>query len=308
MLNILKPRLFLDGFGATGIRGIRVSKETSTHAVISERSEKSFKLLSRNVISNSSNAEVHWSSFEQMVTRYDFDFIDVDPYGSIIPYLDLSLNNIKNRGYIGFTATDLSALSGAIPEKTLRRYGSIIPKSLMRHELGIRNLIGTIARRAAALDCGIEPLLSFWNKHYYRIFVKVLRGAAKADETLKSLGIINLQDLIGKAYTGEISGPIWLGNIENIFNSNFGNQQNPFVLEKSTNFFNALKNEDISLLFCDVGEIFSRYHMDIPSMKKANDMALQNGASVTKRTHFSPTGLKTDYLNAFENIPINERI
>ena len=302
MLNILKPKLFLDGFGATGVRGIRVSKETQTHAVISERSEKSFKLLTHNVLLNESEAEVHWSSFEEMVTRYDFDFIDVDPYGSIIPYLDISLKNVKNRGYIGFTATDLSALSGALREKTLRRYGSIIPKSLMRHELGIRNLIGTIAKRAAALDLGVEPLLSFWNKHYYRIFVRVVRGAAKADETLKYIGMVDLQELIGKAYSGQIAGPIWIGAMENVFNLKWEEKDTPFVLEKSSNFFHALKNEDISLLFCDVGEIFSKYHMDIPNLKKANDIALNNGATITKRTHFSPTGLKTDYLHAFENV------
>ena len=67
MLNLLKPRLFLDGFGATGIRGIRVSKETNAHSVISERSETSFKLLTRNVLLNKSDAEIHWSSFEEMV-------------------------------------------------------------------------------------------------------------------------------------------------------------------------------------------------------------------------------------------------
>ena len=301
MLNLLKPRLFLDGFGATGIRGIRVSKETNAHSVISERSETSFKLLTRNVLLNKSDAEIHWSSFEEMVTRYDFDFIDVDPYGSIIPYLDISLNNVKNRGYIGFTATDLSALSGALPEKTLRRYGTIIPRSLMRHEFGIRNLIGTVARRAAALDAGIEPLLSFWNKHYYRIFVRVVRGAAKADETLKSIGIVKLPELIGKAYSGEVAGPIWLGKLENIFNSKVEEQNNQFVLEKSLNFFHALKNEDISLLFCDVGEIFSRYRKDIPNLKKAREIAINNGATVAERTHFSPTGLKIDYLHAFEN-------
>ena len=98
-----------------------------------------------------------------------------------------------------------------------------------------------------------------------------------------------------------MAGPIWLGKLENIFNSKVEEQKNQFVLEKSLNFFHALKNEDISLLFCDVGEIFSRYRKDIPNLKKAREIAINNGATITERTHFSPTGLKIDYLRAFEN-------
>ncbi|MHB1637108.1 MAG: class I SAM-dependent methyltransferase [Thermoplasmataceae archaeon] len=306
-LNALKPKLFLDGFGATGIRGIRVSLETDTQAVISERSEKSYKILEKNVISNESGAEIHWSSFEEMVTRYEFDFIDVDPYGSIIPYLDISLDNVRNRGYIGFTATDLSPLSGALPEKTFRRYGSVIPKSTMRHELGIRNLIGTIARRAASLDCGIEPLLSFWHKHYYRVFVKITRGASKADDTLRNVGLLNLEELLGNGYNGISAGPIWKGKIENFFDEQYidsgGKSQ---ATDASMNFLNSLKFEDTSVLFCDLGEIFSRNHKNIPSIKKAQDMAIKNGIKVINRTHFSPTGLKMNNLRRFCDLASGE--
>ena len=56
------------------------------------------------------------------MSRLLFDFIDVDPYGSIVPYLDVALTHVKNGGYIGLTATDLSALTGSAPKKTARRY------------------------------------------------------------------------------------------------------------------------------------------------------------------------------------------
>ncbi|MHB8361418.1 MAG: tRNA (guanine(26)-N(2))-dimethyltransferase [Thermoplasmataceae archaeon] len=307
ILNQLKPKLFLDGFGATGIRGIRVSLETGTKVVISERSKESFKILSKNVELNKVDAELHWASFEEIVTKFDFDFIDVDPYGSILPYLDISLNNIRNDGCIGFTATDLSALSGSIPEKTLRRYGSIIPKSMMRHELGIRNLLGMIAKRAASLDMGMVPILAFWSHHYYRIFVRVKRGAKNADNTLKNVGTANLGDLLGKTYENLSAGPIWIGSIENIFNNGkFEISDEANITNHSKTMIDYLAHEDTSFLFMDLNEVFSRNHKDIPSIKKIIELGKENGFDNIYRTHFSPTGLKVKNLYQFSEIALRD--
>ena len=303
-LNLVRPKLYLDGFSATGIRAIRASKEIGIKSVSAERSLNAYKILKENQIANNVDIESYNEPFESVVSKYKFDFIDVDPYGSIVPFVDIAIQNSPNRGYVAFTATDLSVLTGSLPSKTERRYESVMSNNSMRHEMGVRNLLGFIARRAASLDKGIFPQISFWHGHYYRVIVQVVNGAKRSEETRKNLGRFSLSQ-IDPLMEGDLFGPMWIGslNCNSIFRSNNFPES---VGEESIEFFKKLEFEDTSTFFLDVTESFSRRKIDLISMEDAIKIGERNGLK-SHRTHFSTTGIKCDDINALLGLLLNEK-
>jgi len=64
-----------------------------------------------------------------------FDFIDLDPYGSGIPFMDSALNLIYDGGLIGVTFTDLAVLCGKRSPVCFYKYGSLSNNKPSCHEV-----------------------------------------------------------------------------------------------------------------------------------------------------------------------------
>ncbi|MGC8609679.1 MAG: tRNA (guanine(26)-N(2))-dimethyltransferase, partial [Thermoplasmata archaeon] len=176
---------FLDGFGGSGIRGIRVAKETTSEVTVSEIDRRSYDIIVSNARNNGVDIRILNTDFFCALSSGLYDFVDIDPYGSVVPFLDPALLKVKRNGYIGITATDLSSLTGSTSQKTKRRYEAHIHNDVYRHEMGIRLLCGYVARRSAAVDRAAFPVLSIWHGHYYRIFFKITNGSERADRNLQ---------------------------------------------------------------------------------------------------------------------------
>lgn len=52
------------------------------------------------------------------------DIIDLDPYGSVVPFLDCALGSIKNGGLLCITCTDTRVLCGPDLVKCFYYYGT----------------------------------------------------------------------------------------------------------------------------------------------------------------------------------------
>lgn len=294
-LNWAKPRLALDGFGGTGIRGIRFAVESGVHTIISERNLVSAGVIRQNIQENNANAELHTGTFQCALSESLFDFIDIDPYGTAIQYMDQAIDSVRNDGFIAVTATDLSALTGSVPSKTRLRYGANIQNDAFRHEMGSRLLLGTFVRKAASLEREALPIMTVWHSHYYRIIFRVRSGTGRAARNLEKVGFLNKHDLLSKQYPNVLEGPIWLGRL---FSPDFLKSlkvpeylMGDSVLSKYTGYFG---NEDLSVLYCDVAEI-GRLKHDSPS--KLNDAMVilaEHGHETFGRTQFSPTGIKVN--------------
>ncbi len=293
VLQILKPRLYLDGFGGTGIRGIRVAREVGTHPVISEINKSSFDLINENVKKNEVDIEVYNESFESIASKYMFDFIDVDPYGSVVPFLDVALSHVRNGGYLGITATDLSALTGSAPMKTRRRYNAFIVNDRLRHESGIRLLMSYVAGRAAALDRYIIPILSFWKSHYYRIIVRVKNGTGEADKMLENIGQTNKYSELSPIYRDIPEGPMWksvLNSVEVV--QAIAARSFEYLDNNSVELMNRLGDEDKMFLFYELTDFASHFKRNLPKLEELmSEMSAETGEKVF-RTHFSPTAVK----------------
>ena len=54
-----------------------------------------------------------------------YDVIDLDPYGTAVPFLDSSLQAIEDGGLLWVTFTDTAVLWGSKPHALFYRYGSV---------------------------------------------------------------------------------------------------------------------------------------------------------------------------------------
>ncbi|WP_393970653.1 tRNA (guanine-N2)-dimethyltransferase [Oxyplasma meridianum] len=288
-------KTFLDGFGSTGARGLRVEKETGSQVTICEKNPESFKYLERNSVLNKSSATLKLKDFSSEVREVPYDFIDVDPYGSVVRYADDALRNIRNGGYVAFTATDLSALTGSFPSKTFRRYAAHLPNDSTRHEAGIRTLIAYLARRAAVFDRYLEPQISFWKSHYYRVIIKVFKGSSGSDKMLKNIGFLNKHLEISSIYPSIEEGPLWTGKINN--DNILAKMNVPEYIEdqvKLEKFLEMMRNEDICRYFIDLRDLGKTFRTDIPSFDAVFRFLSSVGILHFGRTEFSVTGLKIE--------------
>lgn len=184
-----------DVLGGVGARGIRIAKETTrTRSVwIVERSHTAVDFIYRNIKENGLTAGIYVFEKDANVFLYEhsgfFDYVDIDPFGSPIYFLDGAVRSLRRKGYIAVTATDQKALIGVSPRATLRRYGIKAIKTDMRHDVGLRNLVAAIAFVCARHEYAFTPTLAIAHLHYYRVI-----GTA---ERLQAQSALHLRQNIG---------------------------------------------------------------------------------------------------------------
>lgn len=114
------------------------------------------------------------SSSSKLPIFTQYDVIDLDPYGTVAPFLDSALQSICDGGLLAITSTDMKTLGGSQPDTCYARYGSIpINKSKYLQEFALRILLCDIAKRAAIYGRSIKPILSIGMNFYVRVFVEV---------------------------------------------------------------------------------------------------------------------------------------
>ncbi|NPB00155.1 MAG: tRNA (guanine-N1)-methyltransferase [Crenarchaeota archaeon] len=218
----------------TGIRGLRYLLETKcvSKVIMNDIDEDAYKLILMNVEKNNvqNRVEVYNTDASQLLLNLRgriIDIVDVDPFGSPIEFIYPALKAIRHRGLLAVTATDVGVLMGRYPQKCIRRYGSRPIYSIdYSREIGLRILVGSIARIALQLDYGIRPLLCYYEGHYYRCFMMILKDRSDAVLTVKNLGYVLHVRASGKIEflkkyptykirrrDVDVGGPLWIGHI-----------------------------------------------------------------------------------------------
>ncbi|GAA5859268.1 hypothetical protein JCM8547_008947 [Rhodosporidiobolus lusitaniae] len=106
-----------------------------------------------------------------------FDVVDLDPYGSAVPFLDAAVNSVADGGLMCITCTDMGVLAGHnYPEKAYSAYGGLCVNAEYSHEVGLRLVLHALAQTAARYGRYIEPQLSLSIDFYVRLFVRVRTG------------------------------------------------------------------------------------------------------------------------------------
>ena len=223
------PKDYLDAMGATGVRGIRIARECGIPVTINDRDPEAITLIAKNIAYTSPPIELVQRDARSLLSERRFDAVDLDPFGTPAPFVDAGVRGARR--YLFITATDTAPLCGAHLKAGMRRYFSTPMNTEYHAEVGLRILLGFVAREVIKYDRGIEPLLCFSREHFFRLHLRLIGGARDADRTLGRIGFVlqcpkcpfreESQGMIPEKSSScphcgeplEPIGPLWLGSI-----------------------------------------------------------------------------------------------
>ena len=297
-----------DLLSATGVRAIRYAKETNNikHVFANDGNKAAIGFIKKNSEMNSVADKIVVSCLGAnsflALHRNKFNFIDIDPFGSPVYFLEELSKSIPAGGYVALTATDCGTLSGIFSKTCFRRYGTKLARTDCFNEIGIRNLIGAAATAFNKQGLSVQPLLSHATSHYFRIFFKIINDKQepkKFNYCIKCRYCTFEQKKKCDFCDSALSemGPIWPGDIHH----------KPLCFsmldELSAKYFKKspeARKLMISIIeelgtpfYYNLHDISSRLNINTPSFKKIMSTIKDSGFLAT-RTHFSDEAIKTD--------------
>ncbi len=248
--------------------------------------------------------------------RKRFDYLDIDPFGPPVPYMDSAIRALRNGGLIALTATDMAPLCGVHARACLRKYGGQPLRTEYCHEIAVRLLIGCLVMMAAKHAIGIEVKFSHSIDHYIRTYATVHYGARRADKSIQQMGYIlhcfscfHRETVTGIASPLNhvcpscgaklsVAGPLWLGRIaDRKFCSLMELEAEGRALRQEKRLLKMLalvKNEaEAQVTYFAVDKICDKLNLPVPAQKKVLDKVREAGFQAVL-THFNSRGFRTD--------------
>ena len=179
---------YLDATAATGARGVRAAAD-GWDVTCCDRDPDAAALCEENLARNDLDGEVVSRDVNALLHESAFDVVDIDPFGSPIPFTDAAVAGTRN--LLCVTATDTAPLCGAHFQSGIRRYGAVPRNTDYHAEIGLRVLISALVRIAAQRDVGVEPILSHSTDHYHRTYLTLSRRASDANAAIDELGYVH---------------------------------------------------------------------------------------------------------------------
>ncbi len=292
--------LLLDGLASTGIRGLRFAHELngSFEITINDWSEEAFSVIKKNVNTSISNKITSTNrDLNSLLHEKKFDYIDVDPFGSPVLFIDAAMESIRHQGILAVSATDTAALCGVYPKVCKRRYAALPHHGPVMHEVGLRILLGFIAREATKHDKGIQPILSYKTDHYFRLYVRVSRNVSAANKTSDHVTIVPACDLFPFTDTKKMIGPVWTGDlhmksmVKNV--KQLAEKKQLGTQKKMGKLFDIFEEEaKAPLWYYTTNHVASVLHKSPPSIDGLFTRFREENIPIF-RTQFDPTGFKT---------------
>ena len=303
----------LDALAGCGVRSLRYSQESNADYLwINEGNPQLGSILQQNLacaiapknfqITHQDAHRVFFSCYQQ---RDYYDLVDVDCFGSAVPYLNNMLWATKIGGLMYLTSTDGRTLTGHPPEKTVQTYNAIARSHPAIQEQALRLLIGTTQQQAASRGLGVEPIFSLFTGQTYRI---MLRLVTKPRLTADNYGFLAYCRICGNYQTYSwrklnkvgctcnhpaitVSGAMWLGKLHD------SQQLRRFKLlaqtwdwQKIIKLLNLMQGEiDFPPYFYSLREIGNRGKLDLPKRSHLIK-ALQDKGYQAAMTHIDSQG------------------
>ncbi|GLI68777.1 hypothetical protein VaNZ11_013268 [Volvox africanus] len=108
-----------------------------------------------------------------------YDVVDVDSFGSGTMHFPAAIDAVRYGGLIYLTGTDGFTTSGKRPARSLAAYGSYARATPWANEQGLRMIIGSAVREAAARGVTLAPIFSLYSYHgpVFRVMLRATRSA-----------------------------------------------------------------------------------------------------------------------------------
>lgn len=302
---------YLDAMTATGIRGVRAA-HCGYASTLCDIDPAAMELAEENARRHDVEATLVTDDVRAHCYGNRYDVVDIDPFGSPIPYIDPAI--VATRELLCVTATDTAPLCGAHYEAGVRRYGAVPVNTEYHAEIGLRVLISALVRTAARYDVALTPVLSHATRHYARTYCTVERGARAADAAVDRVGYLThcgsclardpIEGLAPPLPSAcprcgasvERIGPIWLGS--------YVSPDVPSAVEASVDetmgeaaqarrLLRHLDEELDDVGHFDHHELCDRWSLPAGPIDDLLETLRSNGHRAS-RTHFGGTTFKTD--------------
>ena len=113
---------YLDAMTASGVRAVRAA-DAGYDVTACDVDEDAVALARRNLERNGLDGEVHHRDVNAHMHEHRHDVVDLDPFGTPIPFADAAVRSAGE--YLCVTATDTAPLCGAHFESGVRSYGAV---------------------------------------------------------------------------------------------------------------------------------------------------------------------------------------
>jgi len=308
-----------------GIRGVRFAAEVEgvQKVVLNDINPKAaelaqfnveFSKLTRHVFVLNGDANLLLSRYA--APRRRFHFIDVDPFGSPVPYLDAALRALCDGGFLALTATDMAPLCGVHANACIRKYGGRPLRTEYCHELAIRLLIGCLVMMAAKHEIGVKVVFSHSTDHYIRVYATAHHGARQADQSVQNMGYIlhcfscfhrETSEGMVPYLKGECpecgsilktAGPLWISKLSgsgfcSLMEKEIGKRQLKLRRRISKLLFLIENESEAPPTYYVVDKVSDKLNLPVPSTIRVLRRLKERGFEATL-THFNSRGIRTD--------------
>ena len=296
-----------DPLAASGVRSIRflleLQKSKIKKVMLNDGSKEAVSSIKNNLKLNKLKSKVSVSNDDAnifMLKNRPFDYVEIDPFGTPVPFLDAAVKGLSHAGILAVTATDTAALSGTAQKACKRKYWATPLRNHLMHELGLRILIRRIQLVAASHEKALTPIFSYSKLHYMRVFLKCNAKVSDTDRILKQhktffccrdcFSITEKQECSCNNKTLDIVGPLWTGELwdKKLAGTIYQNCQD------SKDFLKTLSDESKvpALGFYDTHLICKKLKLSVPNLAVVISSLKSNGYAST-RTHFNSNGIRT---------------
>ncbi|RLI78513.1 tRNA (guanine(10)-N(2))-dimethyltransferase [Archaeoglobales archaeon] len=301
---------YLDALAASGIRGIRAALEANYQPILNDRDVKAVEVIKQNLKLNNVDADVYNKDASLLMRERRFYHIDLDPFGSPSEFIDSACYSALK--YLSITATDTAALCGSATNSGLRKYSAFAKKTEYYPEVGVRILIGKVAREITKYDRAFEVMLCWAKEHYYRIHLKVIKSTSRAGKLYNNVGYLyHCFDCLNRMWlpmngkTKEICecgskftmiGPLWIGELhkQELISKMLDDLSiKSSETEKTIEFLKRIENEIDAPFYYDIHAISQRLKVAPPQINKIISKLEDEGFKASK-TRFSSISFKTD--------------
>jgi len=303
-----EPLNICDLLSASGASGLRYAKEVSgvKSVTLNDKNPSAAKLIKKNITLNklAKTCKASHRDANALLSENIYNYVDVDPFGTPILYMDSAARGAFWHGMLAVTATDQAPLSGTYPNACLRKYGVRSMKTDYYAELGVRILITSIIRACARHEKSFVPHLSFATQHYFRVFGRIWHGAGEADKMLRQfghvmhcfscgnrrLGSAETRCSCGRDFT--VAGPLYLGPLndhEFVDSVKREMSKRGFPLE----LIQEISYEIDQPIYYDLHYLYKKTKVHPRKMEEILEL-LEDKGFVASRTHFCPTAIKTN--------------
>ncbi len=308
--EVVKPDRFCDLLAGTGARGVRIANEAGIkYVLINDRNPEAVKLIERNAKLNGVSVDVSGRDAASLLEGESFDFIDVDPFGPPVAFIDSAVRALENKGILAVTATDTSALCGTYPRACRRKYDSSSLRTEYYNELGIRILLGYVIRYGLRYNVAFQPLFSHCTRHYFRVYLRAERGSGKSNKALEDIVFLqhcfsclnrkysdlnSLEERCGCGNRFNNAGPLWSNCFSDVkFCSKLLKKVDSDRADILRLVDTIKEEQKIVNPYFNIHKIFHKLKMPAKTTKDFFNILESNGFLVCK-THFSALGMRTN--------------